>query len=148
MIGRRRCALHELALTHSIIKTVLGEMQRRSLPRVEIIGLKVGILSGAVPEALEFCFEAISTDTPLAGTRLEIEPVSIRVRCLACDIESGIEKYFFVCPQCDSRDIEIISGEELDIAYLQVADEENNAAAATTATQVARTRQGKEQVAP
>lgn len=140
--------MHELALTHSILETVLGEMKKCSLLRVEKIGLRVGVLSGAAPEALEFCFEAISTDTPLEGTRLEIESVSVRIRCRSCGADSDIEKYIFVCLQCDSRDVEITSGEELDIAYLQVADEESNPAAATTAKQVTRTRHRKEGVAP
>jgi Zn finger protein HypA/HybF involved in hydrogenase expression len=36
--------MHELALTNSIVDTVLDEMRVRRLSKVEVIGLRVGVL--------------------------------------------------------------------------------------------------------
>jgi hydrogenase nickel incorporation protein HypA/HybF len=115
--------MHELALAQSIVETVLDEMQKRELSNVSVVGLRVGALSGVEPETLEFCFDAITKGTPLADTRLTIENVPLTITCRSCGKQSQIEKYLFICPHCGGSELDLDSGEELDIAYLQVEDD-------------------------
>lgn len=114
--------MHELSIADSIVTTVLREIETRNLPPVNKIVVRVGTLSGVVPEALQFNFEVVSNDTPLAKTRLEIEEVTVQGKCHLCDYEFAVENNSFICPQCKSGQIEVIRGMELDIAYLEVED--------------------------
>lgn len=113
--------MHELSIATSIVETVLQEMQRRQLPAVQTIAVRVGALSGVVPEALEFSFSAIINGTPLAGTQLAIEQVPLQGKCRDCGLDFSVVEFIFACPHCRSGQIEITRGEELEIAYLEVS---------------------------
>lgn len=114
--------MHELSIAQSIVETVLREMEQRNLREVKAIGLRIGALSGVMTEALEFSYEVIIKETPLANTRLVIEKVPVRAKCGDCGQEFEVDEPFFLCPGCGSGNVEVISGQELDIAYLEVEE--------------------------
>jgi hydrogenase nickel incorporation protein HypA/HybF len=113
--------MHELSIATSIVDTVLQEIQRKNLPSVQTIALRIGALSCVDPEALRFGFESIIADTPLAKTKLEIEFVLVQGKCRTCNNEFTVKDFVFACPFCDSGRIEMTRGDELDIAYLEVS---------------------------
>jgi hydrogenase nickel incorporation protein HypA/HybF len=114
--------VHELSVAETIIDTVLGEIERKQLPPVQTIAVQVGALSAVDPEALQFAFEAIRVDTPLAATALEIESVPVCGQCNDCQRPFSVEDLVFACPFCQSGRIQLTQGEELHIAYLEVED--------------------------
>ena len=115
--------MHELSIATSILDTVLQEIEAKNLPPVENIVVRIGALSGLLPDALEFSFEAIKQNTPLADTRLDIEKVSVTGKCRDCAADFEVEDFVFACPRCGSGNIEVTHGQELDIAYLDVMED-------------------------
>jgi len=115
--------VHELSIAQSIISHVLQEAEQRRLPPVQKVVVRVGPLSGIFPEALQFGYDSLVVDTPLANSQLEIQEIPLRGKCKSCGFEFPIENNLFVCSQCLSTQIEVVSGLELDIAYLEVAEE-------------------------
>ena len=91
------------------------------MPRVN---LKVGKLAAVVSDSLRFCFEIAAKETPLEGAELNIEEIPVLARCKTCDAEWTIEGPAFNCEQCDSGQIEILSGRELNIESIEIADED------------------------
>ena len=87
--------------------------------RVISVTMEIGDLSGAVPDAVEFCFEACTRDTLLEGARLVIERIPGRGRC-GCGAESPISAYFDSCPACGAYGLTVVSGEELRVRELEV----------------------------
>ncbi|MFQ5865171.1 MAG: hydrogenase maturation nickel metallochaperone HypA [bacterium] len=118
--------MHELSIASSIVSTVLEEIERRDLPPVKTIVVRVGVLSDVVPEALLFSFEAITTDTSLANAKLKIEHIPVQGKCHKCGHDFAVENSVFACPFCQSGQIEITRGQELDIAYLEVENGHDN----------------------
>jgi hydrogenase nickel incorporation protein HypA/HybF len=114
--------MHELSIATSIVETVLQEITRQHLPPVQTIAVRIGALSSIDPEALRFGFDSIISGTPLAKTKLEIEYVPVQGKCRACGREFVVEDFVFACPHCQSGQIEVTRGEELDIAYLEIED--------------------------
>ncbi|RMF58452.1 MAG: hydrogenase maturation nickel metallochaperone HypA [Calditrichaeota bacterium] len=114
--------MHELALADSIVSTVRREVERQNLPPVKTIVVRIGALSAVVPDALLFNYEVLTRDTPLERAKLVIEEVPVRARCRACRREFSVDGLVFACPECDSGQIDVIAGEELDIAYIEVED--------------------------
>jgi hydrogenase nickel incorporation protein HypA/HybF len=90
--------------------------------RVERVNLKVGKLSAVVPDSLRFCFDIAIQDTPLAGAELIIEEIPVTARCKLCENVWTIEEAVFYCPKCDHGDIHILSGQELNIESIEIAD--------------------------
>lgn len=114
--------MHELSIATSILDTVLQEIEMKNLPGVESIAVRIGALSGILPDALAFSFEAIKRNTPLAETRLEIEKVPVKGKCRDCNADFKVENFVFACPYCGSGNIEATHGQEIEIAYLEVDD--------------------------
>ena len=114
--------MHELALASSIVSAVEHEIARQNLPPVKAVVVRIGALSDVVPEALQFNFEAITRDTALATTQLIIEHVPLEAHCRDCHVDFQVHNLVFQCPECASGQVEVIQGEELEIAYLEVED--------------------------
>ena len=117
--------MHEMGVAMQII-----EIAQASIPadlgdaRVARVNLKVGKLSAIVPDSLRFCFEVVARDTPLAGAELHIEEIPVEARCNACRHEWAIDQPAFACPVCESGEITLLSGRELDIESLELAEED------------------------
>ncbi len=115
--------MHELSIADSILNIVIDETKVKNLPEVKAIGLKIGVLSGILPDSLQFGFDAIKTDTPLKRTKLEIEVIPISGSCESCSESFKVNDLIFECPNCKSSSIKMEQGQELDIAYLEVDEE-------------------------
>jgi hydrogenase nickel incorporation protein HypA/HybF len=90
--------------------------------RVERVNLKIGKLSAVVPDSLRFCFDIAIKDTPLSGAELIIEEIPVTAHCKVCENRWTIEEAVFSCPRCDNGDINILSGQELNIESIEIAD--------------------------
>lgn len=108
--------MHELAIAESVVASVLESTERR----VCVVRLRVGRMSGVVPDALTFCFELAAAGTSLEGASLEIEVTEGRGRCRTCACEFVLQDAFLLC-DCGSADVELLSGRELSLSSLEVA---------------------------
>jgi len=117
--------VHELGIANSIMEMVLDEMSKKNLTIVNKIVLELGVLTDIVPDTLDFNFEIITKDTALANTKLEIKHIPLRACCEKCSVEFEVENFFFACPACHSRQVRVTQGEELNVAYLEVPENQN-----------------------
>jgi hydrogenase nickel incorporation protein HypA/HybF len=111
--------MHEMSIAQSIMDIVQQEMTRHQVSRVSVIRLVVGEFTAIVPDSLTFCFELITKDTPLEGVQLEVEQVPLTGRCKACGKEFPIVEYRFVCPECQSGEVETVGGKEMYIKEIE-----------------------------
>ena len=84
------------------------------------VGVRIGEMVAIDEDALRFCFEAIILGTDLESLELEIEVCPRRHRCQFCAREFIVRDYDSRCPQCASLETTCISGDELQLAYLEV----------------------------
>jgi hydrogenase nickel incorporation protein HypA/HybF len=112
--------MHELGITSRIIQTVTQEMQRHGLSRVNSVRIRLGELSGIDPSALLFSWEASTRGTAFEPVRLEIQPVPASGRCRHCQREFNVVDLMFRCPDCQSGKIDLVRGQEIEIASLDV----------------------------
>ena len=118
--GCGRADMHELSIMQSALSQALEEAQRAGASRVEEIRLRIGVLSGVVPEALKFAFETLAEGTPAEHAALTIESVPARFWCSACRREFESERLFAECPDCHAASNELRAGRELELASLEV----------------------------
>ena len=114
--------MHELGIANSVVEAVRNEALRRPGARVRKVGMRLGELAGVDRDALTFCFDSLVHDTELAGVVLEIEPRPRRHRCRVCAESFFVMDYQTACPRCRCRDTECISGEELELSYLELEE--------------------------
>lgn len=109
--------MHELAITQSVVDTVLA---RTGANPVTLVRLKIGRLTGVIPEAVQFCFELTTAGTPLERATLQIEQPSGRAHCRTCDEDFDLSDLIALCP-CGSADVEVLTGRELEITSVDLA---------------------------
>jgi hydrogenase nickel incorporation protein HypA/HybF len=115
--------MHEMGIALEIIDIVQASIPTDMVDaRVKRVNLKVGKLSAVVADSLRFCFEVSVKGTALQDAELLIEPVPVIARCQACGHQWEIDQPVFLCPACNSGQIEMLSGRELDIESIEVED--------------------------
>ena len=109
--------MHELAITEGVVDAVT---ERLPDTRVTCVRLEIGALSGVVPDSVRFCFDLVTEGTNLEGARLEITELAGRCHCAVCGSDFEPDGSFAICP-CGSIEFKVLSGQELQIASVQVA---------------------------
>lgn len=109
--------MHELGLTREIVDICLAHAAGR---RVVAVTLEIGVLSGVVPEAVEFCFDACTHGTLVEGARLEIIRKPASGMCAACGAAVCPSSHYEPCPSCGSCGIVLAEGTEMRVKELEV----------------------------
>ena len=112
--------MHELSIADTIISTVRSEMESSGYTTVSEIGLRIGEMTDIAETSLRFSLEVLTKGTELEGVKVAIETVPLQGKCESCKKEFRIVDFKFVCPGCEGGEIEVVSGKELDISYLEV----------------------------
>jgi hydrogenase nickel incorporation protein HypA/HybF len=112
--------MHELALTESIVEILVEEACKQGFGRVRVVRLEVGAMAHVAPEALRFCFDAVSRGTVAEGATLDIVHIGGEGRCLDCGKTVALDERFGPCPGCGGRHVQMTSGDELRIQELEV----------------------------
>jgi len=109
--------MHELAIAESVVSSVLERTEGR---HVSVVHLRVGRLSGVVPDALSFCFELAAVGTRLEGAALQIVEEQGRAHCRTCEADFVLGDAILLC-DCGSADVALLSGRELSVTSVEVA---------------------------
>ena len=112
--------MHELSIAEELVRMIQRELRTYPERRLKTAHVWLGVLRQVDPTTLQFCFEAILRDTPLAGAQLCIEPVEAAARCRQCGLEFRVEDKWFECPRCAAVDAELLRGDELLLASLDL----------------------------
>ncbi len=120
--------MHEMGIACSILDAVANEEQRHSGVRATRVGVRIGELAAIDPEALRFCFEVMVQGTEQEGLQLEIERTPRKHRCAECKEEFVIHDYDFRCPRCGAVSVDFASGDELELTFVEVSEDESSSA--------------------
>jgi len=116
--------MHELGIANAVLEAVKAEAARHGGANPVKVGVRVGELSGIDPDALRFSFEAIVHGTELQNLQLDIELCPRRHGCSDCGGTFVVRDYDARCPGCHSAATECVGGSELELAYVEVDDNE------------------------
>jgi hydrogenase nickel incorporation protein HypA/HybF len=129
--------MHELSIASAVVDSVLEFIAERSVKRVISVKLAVGELSHVEEEQLRFSYMAITQETPIQDSELEIERVAAVVLCRECGY-SGRPKYWddalavapiptMQCPDCGGT-VDPVEGNDCAIRSIRFATEDNGMA--------------------
>jgi hydrogenase nickel incorporation protein HypA/HybF len=113
--------MHELSVATAVVDTACKHANGRP---VSVVSMRVGRLRQVVPDSLRFYFEIVTRDTVCAGARLELEEIELQLECGECGSRWSPELPVFRCPECGSAEVSIEAGEELEVDYIEVEEEE------------------------
>ncbi|MDI6744955.1 MAG: hydrogenase maturation nickel metallochaperone HypA, partial [Thermodesulfovibrionales bacterium] len=81
----------------------------------------IGRVSGIMPDALLFAFNALKADTIAAEASVIVDEIPVSGLCGSCGKNFITEeKYVLCCPECSSASFIIKTGRELEIIDMEV----------------------------
>ena len=112
--------MHEVGIMAEAASVAMDTATRAGAERVTCLRMRIGVLSGVVPEALDFAFEVACQQPMLRGARLEIESVPAACWCPVCRAEFECGDWIGECPTCHHVSGELRRGRELEIASVEI----------------------------
>lgn len=112
--------MHELSIVASLFEIMEAKAQEKGAKKITFVKLKVGRLSGVVPEFLATAFDVFKKNTMAEEAGLEIEEVPLKVRCKTCGKTMIRDDFVFICLGCGSQDLDTLSGTELFLEKMEL----------------------------
>lgn len=114
--------MHEMSIAQNILELAVEEARKLACSRITLIRVDYGALSGVMPEALKFCFEALVKGTEHEKIILELREIPLALRCPMCGNRFGgtQETLWEPCPACGETIGHIVEhGRELLLSHLE-----------------------------
>ena len=112
--------MHEMSLAESVLELVVAAARREAATRVRLVVLEIGQLAAVEPEALRFCFDAVTRDTVAAGATLEIDEVPGSGWCEQCAATVPMAERYAECPQCGGYPLQATGGTEMRVREIGI----------------------------
>ena len=111
--------MHEFTITKTILSIVLQKAQEVKARQITKVDLRVGRLTGYVPECIQLQFDILSHNTVADGASLSFNQPPTKLHCRKCHIDYTSDSFDLICPQCRSMEIDILSGSELYVESME-----------------------------
>ena len=113
--------MHEVGIMQATLELAEQQAKASGATVIHKLRVRVGALSGVVPEALEQAFEVLRQGTLAERGELEIETVAATCWCGRCQQEFPAPDYFYTCPRCGELSGELRRGRELQLVSLEIS---------------------------
>jgi len=123
--------MHELSIASGLVEKLLEFADKNPEKKIVEVRLAIGELSHIEEEQFRFCYGAITAETLLEGSTLEIERIEAMVICPHCSYRgrpkywdgalSGIPVATLECPSC-GKATEATDGKECAIKSLRCTE--------------------------
>lgn len=120
--------MHEGSLTQDLFDHVLAHAREAGAQRVRRVRVIIGALSDATPDSIQFYWDTMAPGTIAEGAVLEFDTAPGRGRCPTCREEFDVEDRYAACPQCGAFPVQIVTGDGVYLASLEVETEDRQQA--------------------
>ena len=107
--------MHEIGVLFEIVKSVEEFAQENEVTKIETLVIQVGELSSMIPAYLKKLYPAAVEKTLLEGSELVIEILPANALCETCKKVFALVPSKGVCPHCQTKKWEMLSGKEFYI---------------------------------
>ncbi len=114
--------MHEMSLMESTLEMVRELAGEQQMAKVTEVALRVGELSGAMPDALRFAFDAlvkVEAYSLFQHAVLTIENEEAAAECLSCGTRYRPDRRILLCPCCKLPTGKLVQGESLQVLYFE-----------------------------
>jgi len=111
--------MHELSLMNNVIDILHDVAKKNKLKKVTKVKLEIGQMMQVVPHVLVFAYETVTKGTIFEGSKLDIEIIPIKTVCADCKKEFDVDDNIYICPNCGSKNLGLVTGKELLIKSME-----------------------------
>ena len=113
--------MHEMALAQSMLEIVERTARDNGAARVTLVCIEIGALSHVEPDALRFCFDAVTRGSVAEAARLEIVATAGEAWCMPCGESVPLAQRGEPCPRCGSYQLNVTQGEAMRLKEIEIA---------------------------
>lgn len=117
--------MHELAITRSLVKTVLSHFDNETMRSVKTVNVVIGGMNDFEEAWLQKYLDELSIATPLEGAKLKVKKLPISFKCRKCGgvFEMDLKGCGSVaCPGCESLEYDMHTGREFFVENIEVEE--------------------------
>jgi len=111
--------MHEFGIVEDILATINKIATEQKFKKINRVTIQVGKLRQVIPENLQFAFSVLAENTIAANAQLVIDEIPITIRCQSCNQKATIADFTYICPHCNSSDLEILTGKEIILETIE-----------------------------
>lgn len=115
--------MHEMSLMSGMFEIAADALNGLPVKKVNNVTLSVGVLSNALPDALEYAFFSLAEKTIFEGAKLIINKTGFTVKCHDCGSEFSACEFPIICPTCLMSNYAIVGGDEVYIESIDYEEE-------------------------
>ena len=108
-------------VTESILEITLRHAEKASAERVTYLYLVIGDLSSVIDDSVQFYWDFISEGTIAQGAKLHFRRICTEFLCQCCEMRFEMAENF-ICPACQSSQIQIVAGQEFYLEAIDIGD--------------------------
>lgn len=112
--------MHELTIAQALVDQACTVAKEHGARRILGVSVRLGVLSGVDPQALEFAFPLAAEQTLAEGAALRVEIDPLRLDCRTCHRRTLVDPSFVVCPVCGSEQTDILSGQGMTLLSVDI----------------------------
>jgi hydrogenase nickel incorporation protein HypA/HybF len=116
--------VHELSLCQNLIDQLSALVRQHGAISVARVEVEVGALAGVEAQLLEDAFSLTRLGTVAEQAELVTRVVAARVRCRQCHTEADTPANQLRCPACHSLDTDLVRGQALILARVELVRDE------------------------
>lgn len=107
---------------NDVLETAVRVAKQNDGSRVTKISLKVGVMSGVMPQFMQSFFDVISKGTIAEGAELDIQRDPVVFRCRECGRTTVYDELGpeYVCHACGSESLFLVSGRSFQIISVAI----------------------------
>ena len=114
--------MHEVGIMQSALEVAFEQATLESATRIHRIGMRIGVFSGVVEDALRFAFEAFTPGTMAEGADFKVELVPAKSTCQLCNLEYAVgDLASLKCPECGGDPAGFEGGREIEVSEIEVS---------------------------
>ncbi len=109
-----------MSLAEGVLQLVEDTARREQACRVKLVVLEIGRMSSVQPEALRFCFDAVTRGSIADSATLEIVDVPGSGWCMPCGATVPMQERYGACPTCGSHQVQPTGGTEMRVKEIEI----------------------------
>lgn len=112
--------MHEAGIIQSALRLAEERARAADASVIRRVVLRVGRMTGVVPEALEHAYAVLREGTLAAGADLQVEYVPGTCWCADCDADFETTGLIGECPRCGRPSGFVRGGTDIELVSLEV----------------------------
>ncbi|MCD6258124.1 MAG: hydrogenase/urease nickel incorporation protein HypA [Helicobacteraceae bacterium] len=112
--------MHEYSIVQSLLNTCEEHAAQNEATKVTKVVVKIGVMSGVEPELLRTAFETFKEQTICDGCEFVMNIQAVVIECKSCFKKATLQKLEYMCPECQSVELDIIDGEDMYLMQLEM----------------------------